>query len=125
MADILVKKSKIEGKGAFAGRDFKKGEIILRWDTSKTLTKEQADNLPEHEQRYVSFFDGKYILMHEPERYVNHSCDANTYAKDFCDVAKRDIRKGEEITTDYAKEVPGINMKCNCGSKNCRKYIRT
>ncbi|MCK5107688.1 MAG: ASCH domain-containing protein [Nanoarchaeota archaeon] len=39
--------------------------------------------------------------------------------------AARDIKKGEEITSDYSDEmVPGTEMFCNCGSKNCKKIIR-
>jgi len=126
MADIVVKESKIHGKGVFAARDFKKGEVVLKWDISHELTKKEVDEMPEEEKRYVVFFDGKYVLMQPPERYVNHSCDANTYADNFCDVAKRDINEGEEITADYVEEgVPDLNMVCNCGSKNCRKIIRT
>jgi len=39
MADVIVKKSKIHGLGVFASRNFKKGEIIIKWDTSHKLTK--------------------------------------------------------------------------------------
>jgi SET domain-containing protein len=126
MADVIVKDSKIHGKGVFAARNFKKGEIVLKWDISHELTKEQLDKMPENEKRYVTFFNGKFVLMQPPERYVNHSCVANTYANNFCDVAKRDIKKGEEITADYAEEgVPDLNMKCKCGSKNCRGVIKS
>lgn len=125
MRDIIVKKSKIHRKGVFANRDFKKGEVILKWDTSYKLIKEEVDKLPEKEKIYVSYFKGKYILMQPPEKYVNHSCDANTTAKNFCDVAKRDIKKGEEITGDYSEELlPGEVIKCNCGSKKCRGVIK-
>jgi len=123
--DLIVKKSKIEGKGIFADRDFKMGEIVVRWDISHQLTPEEVKKLPETEKRYVDYFKGKHILMQSPAKYVNHSCDANTYADNFCDIAKRDIKKGEEITANYS-ETTGINefMKCRCGSKNCRRVIR-
>ena len=40
--------------------------------------------------------------------------------------ANRDIKKGEEITGDYTEELPpGTYMKCNCGSKKCKKIIRS
>jgi len=69
--------------------------------------------------------DGKYVIMQDPEKYVNHSCDANTTAKQFCDIAKRDIKKGEEITANYKEELsPSTEMKCNCGSKNCVGIVR-
>lgn len=52
--------------------------------------------------------NGKVILMKEPERSINHSCDPNTYVKTINGVrrvlAMRGIKKGEEITFDYAIE---------------------
>lgn len=123
--DIVVKKSAIHGKGVFANRDFKKGEIVLRWDTSHRLTKEQAEKLRKAGDPNIAFLNGVYLLVQEPERYVNHSCEANTSAKNFSDVAIRDIRKGEEITADYSQEgAPGMNMECHCGSRNCRGIIQ-
>jgi SET domain-containing protein len=122
---VIIKRSPIEGKGAFAARDFKRGDVVIRWDVSHQLAPEEAERLPESAKRYVVRFKGKRILMRSPAKYVNHSCDANTYADDFCDIAKRDIRKGEEITADYS-ETMGIGeaMVCACGSKSCRKVIR-
>jgi SET domain-containing protein len=126
MGDIVVKESKIQGKGVFASRNFKKGEIVMKWDISRQLTKSEVDKLSENEKRYVAYVDRKYILMQPPARYVNHSCDANTYAENFCDIAKRDIKKGEEITGNYAEEdIPEQSFECKCGSKNCRKIIKS
>jgi SET domain-containing protein len=125
MADVIVKKSQIHGLGVFASRNFKKGEVIIRWDISRKLTKKEVDILPEEEKRYIVYLDGEYILMQHPARYVNHSCDANTYVNNFCDVAKRDIKKGEEITANYSETMaPGESMECKCGSKNCRRIIK-
>lgn len=124
MPGVIVKKSRIHGKGVFAARNFKKGEVVLKWDTAHELSSEQVKRLPLHEKKYVTFFHGKYVLMQPPERFVNHSCDSNTTAKNFSDIAKRDIKKGEEITADYSEEcVPGLNMKCKCGSRKCRGII--
>lgn len=128
MPDVVVKKSEIHGKGVFAARDFKKGEVVIDYSTcSIPLTKEQVDELPEGEKRYVSYVgNGKWVLFKPPARFVNHSCDPNTNSKSECDIAVRDIKEGEEITADYvAEKVPGLNMKCHCGSKNCRKVIKT
>lgn len=122
---VLIKDSKITGKGVFADRDFKKGETVLKWDLSNQLLKKEVEKLSNEERVYISFINGKYTIMQEPEKYVNHSCDSNTYAKDFQDIAKRDIGRGEEITSDYSDcEVPGFKMECKCGSKNCKRVIR-
>jgi len=102
-----VKKSDIQGKGVFANRDFKKGELVIRYNL-KQLTKEEFDDLSKSEKHYTDFHDGSYWLFQIPERYVNHSCDANTRQilnqEVKCDVAIKDIKKGEEITSDYSKE---------------------
>jgi len=126
--EIIVKDSKIQGKGAFANRDFKKGEIVIKYNL-KPLTKEEFQNLSEKEKHYTDFHDGRYWLFQIPERYVNHSCDANTEQvldqEIKCDRAIKDIKIGEEITADYTKEdIPSMKMICNCGSKNCKKIIK-
>jgi hypothetical protein len=123
--DISIMKSKIEGKGIFACRDFKKGEIVLKRDISHQLSSEEVKKIPETEKRYIAYFKKKLILMQSPAKYVNHSCDSNTYVDNFCDVAKRHIKTGDEITADYSETMrPGEFMKCNCGSKNCRAIIK-
>lgn len=125
--DIEVKESKIEGKGVFAVRDFKKGEVVIDWSTcSDVLTKEQMENMPAHKKRYVSYLSkGKYVFFKSPGKYVNHSCDSNTKSLNGCDVAVKNIKKGEEITADYVREkVPGLNMECKCGSEKCRGTIK-
>jgi SET domain-containing protein len=50
--DIIVKKSKINGKSVFAKRDFKKGEVILKWSPKK-LTTEEVGKLPIKQKHYV------------------------------------------------------------------------
>lgn len=123
--NILIHDSAIEGKGVFANRDFKKGEVIIKWAKGHIISQEEFEQLPKEEKKYVSYFKGKYRINQPPERYVNHSCDPNTYVENNADVASRDIKKGEEITSDYTKEgVPHFDLKCNCGSKYCRKVIR-
>ncbi|MBI2151219.1 SET domain-containing protein-lysine N-methyltransferase [Candidatus Woesearchaeota archaeon] len=125
MIDTIVKKSKVEGLGVFALRNFKKGEVVIKWDISQQLTPKSIKKIPEKDKRYVAHFNGKFILMQPPARFVNHSCDANTYANNFCDIAKRDIKKGEEITGDYSEEaISGEIMVCKCGSKNCRSIMK-
>jgi len=124
--DVKIKDSNIEGKGVFANRDFKKGEIVVKYNL-KPLTKEEFQNLSEKEKHYTDFHDGRYWLFQIPERYVNHSCNPNTNPDQINrqDVAIRNIKKEEEITIDYRKDnVPGLNMKCNCGSKSCKGVIK-
>lgn len=99
--EVIVKQSSIHGKGIFAARDFKSGEVVLQWDTSVILSDDEVAKLSDDEKRYVNFVEGVHVYMQEPERYMNHTRDANTIEKQFCDIAIRDIKEGEEITSNY------------------------
>ncbi len=123
--NVIVKKSEIEGKGVFAIREFKKGEVVLNWDDSPILTSEHAEKVPEEDKKYIYYDGDKRVLVKPPARFVNHSCDPNTFIRNFCGIAKRNIRKGEEITENYSKENnPDFRLECNCGSKNCKGIIK-
>ncbi len=119
--NVIVKKSQINGKGVFAAVDFKKGEVVLGWNP-KPIKKADISKLPKNDLKYAGKFGGRYHLMQPPERYVNHSCEPNTKVKNKSDVAIRNIKKGEEITSTYSKQLTGA-MECRCGSKECKKII--
>ncbi len=55
--DIIIKKSKINGKGVFATKDFKKGEIILKWKP-RLLNAEELKLLSKKEKTYTIQIDG-------------------------------------------------------------------
>lgn len=116
--DVIVKKSKIEGRGVFAARDFKKNEIVLTWHP-KSLTKVEFDNLSDQESKYRHKEGDSYSIMQPPERYVNHSCNPNTSPFNSSDIAIREIKQGEEITSDY-NGLSNPNFICNCGSDKCK-----
>lgn len=123
--EVVVKVSKINRQGIFAARDFRKGETVTHWDMSNTITPEEYDSLPKSTKEHVSNLGHrKYLIIQPPERYINHSCEPNTYVLDGKDVALRNIHKGEEITSDYSTDSVGkYSFKCNCGSPNCRGII--
>jgi len=124
MKNIIVKKSKINGYGVFAYKNIKAGEVIIKWDTGRTLTKKEIESLPKKEKKYlIKISQNKFILMQPPARYLNHSCEPNTKPSKLSDVAIKNIKRGEEITSDYTK-IKGLdNFICRCGSKKCRKII--
>ena len=121
---VVIKESCIDGKGIFAIRNFKQGEVVLHWDISQVLDPKDVEMFTDEEKKYITVVNGQYTKMQEPEKFVNHSCDPNTFVKDFCDVALRDIVEGEEITSDYTDSLfPNTVMLCNCGSNHCKKVI--
>ena len=79
---VVVSKSAIDKKGVFATRKIQKGEMVLQWHPQK-LTKRRMQNLVREEKQYVNCIDGAFFLMQPPERFVNHSCDPNSFVHDF------------------------------------------
>jgi hypothetical protein len=57
--------------------------------------------------------------------YINHSCEPNVgFAGNIVLTAMRDVRGGEELTTDYALfDDHDAQMTCNCGTPTCRGTI--
>ena len=101
----MIGKGNLLGKGVFANRNFKKGEVVIKYQL-KPLTSEEFQNLPKNEKMFTHKHWGKIYLYSEPERFVNHSDSPNTYQdlQKQCDIALRDIIKGEPITTDANKD---------------------
>ena len=121
---VIIKNSKIQGKGVFANSDFKQGDIIMKWDASMILTEKEAKKIPKRYKKYLVFYKGRYIMVQSPEKYLNHSCEPNSKEGNLCDIAIKNIKKGKEITTDYSVDTPHhYKMKCACKSKDCRKVI--
>ena len=122
MNDVIIKKSKINGNGVFVNRDFFKGEVVVYW-RPKLIKKSDIDNLPKKERHYVKKIGQRFYLMQLPERLVNHSCEPNTKTNNKCDIAIRNIKRGEEVTSNYLGQ--GLeSFQCRCKSKKCKKLIK-
>ena len=124
-AGIEIRGSQISGRGVFATRAFRSGEIVLRWDRSVLVSHDKVAEIPTAEMHFLVPFDqNHYLKLTGAERFVNHSCHANTRSYDFCDVAVRDIAPGEEITADYGLDnSASVGFQCNCKAVNCREWI--
>ena len=105
MQNVIIRKGNLAGKGVCAGRKFKKGEVIIRYHL-KSLSEKEYKSLPKSEKMFIHNHYGKIYLYSEPERYVNHSKKPNTIQdlKKKQDIALRDIKKGEIITTDAKRD---------------------
>ena len=119
--DIIVRKSSISGRGVFANRDFCAREAVLIWDP-KPIKKADIQKLNKEDLHFIEKIGRRFYVMQSPEKYVNHSCDPNTRTDGRSDVALRNIKKGEEITSDYS-DSDMISFQCYCGSKKCKKII--
>ena len=105
MNNVLIGKGNLDRKGVYANKDFKKSDIVIKYNL-KLLTKDQYKKLPKSERKFTHVHNGKIYLYSIPERYVNHSDNPNTISdlEKQCDIALRDINKGEQITTDSTKD---------------------
>ena len=99
MNDVIIGKGNLAGKSVYADRDFKQGEVVIQYNL-KPLTDKEFENLPKSEKEFTHTHRGVTYLYTEPERYVNHSENPNTYQDLMrkCDMALCDIKNGEAIT---------------------------
>lgn len=128
--------SPIHGRGVFAREDIKKGEI-LTLSGGIIITKKQMLQFYKEwgkiiKDYTVKVWDNLFIFSSlkdtdlEIDDLVNHSCNPNAGIKgQIALVAMRDIKRGEEITYDYAMtdSDPMDYFVCHCGAKNCRKVV--
>ena len=122
--EVEVRPSRVHGRGLYALRDFRPGEVVLRWDVSHKISNDAVKLLPEDERRYTHpFSEYESIIVQPPERFVNHSCDNNTVVVNFSDVAIASITRDDEITSDYNSDGSGVSFECSCGSPNCRGIV--
>ena len=139
---FALRKSAIQGTGAFATRTIRKGQRIIEY-TGEHIDNDEADRRYDDEKmkRHHTFLfivDDKEIIdgavNGNDSRYINHSCDPNAEAviegKRIFIYALRTIRPGEEIAYDYQYERTDDHTeedekfyKCLCGSPNCRGSI--
>ena len=137
-----LRRSRIQGRGAFAKRRIRKGTRIIEY-TGEIITDEEADRRYDDEKmdRHHTFLfavDVNHVIdgarRGNDARFINHSCDPNCEAVEYDGrifiEALKNIKKGEELVYDYhfILEEPhnAANKKlypCNCGSKKCRGTI--
>ena len=126
---FVVKETGRYGKGLFAKQFIPKGtivEFICRKDGvySKKefarLSKKEREFVVTHEVMRPSGIYSKHC--NKKILYDNHSCDANCLsAGKWFGIIVKDIKKGEEETSDYRADGDVVHFEggCKCGKKNC------
>jgi hypothetical protein len=123
LAAVEVRSSGQLGRGVFALRHFKKGDVVIRGVVEKVIERRGEHTFTVH---------GVHVVLAGPACLVNHSCDPNCMhifneSGTFDYVARRDIASGEQITHDtsaYEYEVEHFSQKCLCGSETCRGEVK-
>ena len=139
---FALRRSPIQGRGAFATRAIPEGTRIIEY-TGERISQAEADrryddDAMERHHTFLFLVEDDVILDAarggNAARFINHSCDPNCEAviedgRVFID-AMRDIAPGEELTYDYAYQREGRHRKewerlyaCTCGAPKCRGTI--
>lgn len=137
-----LRRSKIQGRGAFATRPIKRGTRIIEY-TGERISPEEADRRYDdggmgRHHTFLFSVDSKVCIDAAVDgndaRFINHSCAPNCEAVDekrrIYIEAIRDIAPGEELTYDYQYERDGTEDEkwekiyiCKCGAPTCRGTI--
>lgn len=137
-----VRKSDIQGKGAFASRRIRAGQRVIEYTGERISPKEEAkrynDGKMKRHHTFLFEIDDKTTIDAavggSDARFINHSCDPNCEAVNddgriFIEAIKN-IQPGVELNYDYNYQHEGpISKKdrkfyfCRCGSPKCRGTI--
>jgi uncharacterized protein len=108
---LLVKtslgKSRIHGIGVFADQLVRKDAKMWRfvYGFDRYYTRKRLAKLPKPAKDYIRLhgyqWGNEILLSMDYDTFMNHSENPNTYFHDGFVLARRNIRKGEEITNDY------------------------
>jgi D-alanine-D-alanine ligase len=125
------------GFATYATRDIARGECLMAFEGAPHILVTRSRVESGWDERRREWFrryawplsDEVWVTWsEEPEEWrpINHSCDPNSWLDGLDLVARRPIRKGEEIRIDYATYGNNIlaPFDCDCGSEMCRGRIR-
>ena len=132
----VMKGNSIAGYGIYATKNISNKEVIFKLEESaqRIVTRkyvEQKWNKKEKEifRKYAYPLSKEVFLLWDdnPANWApqNHSCDPNTEYEGLNVVATRNIRKGEELTLNYATFLDEHMepFACQCGAYNCSRWI--
>ena len=123
-----IRKSPIHGRGLFASRPIRKGEIVAikgghildRPALARVRRRIAASYIQIDDLFYIGALRSAEVALNKI--FVNHSCEPNLGIRgQITFVARRAIEAGEELTYDWAMEedAPAVT-RCACGAHRCR-----
>ena len=127
---LTVGPSGFAGRGLFAGTDIAARAKIGEYEGERIGLAEARRRA--RGRRIVAIVElERFALdakgMRRGFRYINHSCDPNTFFRctpERAEVyARRAIRAGEELTCDYGESQHEGRLPCRCGAASCRGFI--
>ncbi len=131
---LIIRASKIHGQGLFAAEDIPANKYLIEYTGEVVTRREALKREKEDDERGITYiFDVNSRISIDAVRggneskYINHSCDPNCKVVRRADriflYSKKPIKKGEELTYDYAFDKDSKKEICKCGSPRCRGLI--
>ena len=127
LVKTVLAQSLIDGFGLFAGQDIPAGTLVWNFDPRVDLSLD-APQIDKLSPAFKEYFDkyayldvrlGKYVICGDDARFVNHSDQPNlvgiyTVGREYgIDIAIREIKEGEELTSDYRSFDADFGQKLN------------
>ncbi len=132
-AKVIVRKSRLHGRGLFAARDLGAGVKLIEYKGVRYGEGEMPELADDGVTRFLRLSDGTGIDGTGWAALANHACEPN------CELAEeegsrplrawlhtlRPVRKGEELVWDYRLQVrcrkeAYAAWACACGGDACR-----
>ncbi|MGC8776210.1 MAG: SET domain-containing protein [Minisyncoccia bacterium] len=122
---LIVKKNN-KGYGVYAGKNYKKGEVICKIKGKSYRNYNlyfDLKNIRNYRMNPLQIAAFKYLNLNKPYLYFNHSCEPNAGIKNKSTLfALQFIKKGEEICYDYSTTIDE-SFVCKCGALKCRGAV--
>jgi SET domain-containing protein len=139
---IQVRRSGVHGKGVYALRPIRKGEVIVEYKGERITWKEALRRHPhdpkDPDHTFYFHIDDRVVIDAKhggnAARWINHACNPNCESDIVDDrvyiKALRAIKPGEELFYDYGlvideRYTPKVKkqFECRCGARNCRRTM--
>jgi hypothetical protein len=115
---VKVRPAGEKGLGIFARRDFRRGDLILRWEQGRIVRADEVEALVAADREHLGELtaDTCHILP-APRCYANHACRPNAISTSTELHAWQAIQAGDEITIDYRlNALDDWQLRCQCGT---------
>jgi SET domain-containing protein len=127
---LYVAPSRIVGRGLFAATRIPRGAKIGEFEGELIGLREARRRAKR--RRIIAIVELERHALDATRtrrgfRFINHSCEPNTYARCTATRAEfyalTEIAPGTELTLDYKESQHDGRLRCRCGAANCRGAI--
>ncbi|KAK8801209.1 hypothetical protein WA171_004356 [Blastocystis sp. BT1] len=144
VTSFVIQKTRDKGYGLFATVDIPAGSVVVEYVGEVIRHKEANKRLEASDMVYILEIREQYTNMTirtcidatnfgNESRFINHACESNcgillvrkgSIIPHVFFIAKRLIKKGEEITIHYGGvSIPSKRVPCRCGCSSCCGFI--